>query len=62
MVYKPEVDNEKCMGCGECVVICPAKVYELRDEKSVPINSEECIGCENCIYVCEHGAITVIEI
>jgi len=62
MVYKPEVNVEKCVGCGECVEICPVNVYELQDEKSVPVNGDECLGCESCIEVCEHEAITVTEI
>lgn len=62
MAYGPEVDSEKCIGCGECVEICPVNVYEIQDEKSVPVNGDECLGCESCIEVCEQGAITVTEI
>lgn len=60
-MYEVIVDNDKCIGCGECVDICPVEVYELQDEKSVPVNAEECVGCESCIEVCEHEAITVRE-
>ena len=42
--------------------ICPVEVYDLQDEKSVPINTEECVGCESCIEVCEQDAITVREV
>jgi NAD-dependent dihydropyrimidine dehydrogenase PreA subunit len=62
MAYQPEVDIEKCIGWGECVDICPVNVYEIQDEKSVPVNADECVGCESCIEVCEHEAITVTEI
>lgn len=61
-MYNVEVNAEKCVGCGECVDICPVEVFELQDEKSVPVNAEECLGCESCIEVCEEGAITVEEI
>ena len=60
-MYEIIVDNDKCIGCGECVDICPVGVYELQDEKSVPVNAEECVGCESCVEVCEHEAITVRE-
>ncbi|VBB42670.1 Ferredoxin-3 [uncultured Desulfatiglans sp.] len=62
MGYKPEVDAEKCVGCGECVEVCPVDVYEIIDEKSVPVNEDECLGCESCVEVCEHEAITVSEV
>lgn len=61
-MYNVEVNAEKCVGCGECVDVCPVEVFELQDEKSVPVNAEECLGCESCIEVCEEGAITVEEI
>lgn len=61
-MFKPEIDIEKCVGCGECVEVCPTEVYELIDEKSVPVNADECLGCESCIEVCEQDAITVEEI
>ncbi len=60
-MYNVEVDAEKCVGCGECVDVCPVQVYELQNEKSVPVNAEECVGCESCVEVCEQGAITVTE-
>ena len=61
-MFKPEVDQEKCVGCGECVDVCPSDVYEIQDEKSVPVNADECLGCESCVEVCEQGAITVTEV
>jgi NAD-dependent dihydropyrimidine dehydrogenase PreA subunit len=61
-MYTIEVDQEKCIGCEECVNVCPVDVFEMQDEKSVPVNVEECIGCESCIEVCEQDAITVTEV
>jgi len=61
-MYKVEVDKEKGIGCEECVNVCPVDVFEMEDEKSVPVNIEECIGCESCVEVCEQEAITVTEV
>jgi NAD-dependent dihydropyrimidine dehydrogenase PreA subunit len=61
-MYEIVVDQEKCIACGDCVDICPVDVYEMQDEKSVPVNAEECIGCESCVEACEQEAITVTEV
>ena len=61
-MYNVKVYAEKCVGCGDCVDVCPVEVFELQDEKSVPVNEEECLGCESCTEVCEEEAITVEEI
>ena len=55
-------EKEKCIGCGECVDICPSEVFELQNEKSVPVNVDDCVGCDSCVEVCEEEAITVGEV
>ena len=62
MSFVPTVDSNKCEGCGECVDVCPSEVFEMQDDKSVPVNADECLGCESCIEVCEANAITVEEV
>ncbi len=62
MSYNVVVDQEKCIGCGECVDVCPVEVYELVEGKSEPANAEECLGCESCVEVCSQDAIEVKEV
>ncbi|MFP4475838.1 MAG: ATP-binding protein [Desulfatibacillaceae bacterium] len=61
MSFNPIVDTEKCIGCEECVEVCPTDVFEMEDGKANPANAEECLGCESCVEVCEQGAITIEE-
>ena len=57
-----KVDWKKCNGDGVCADVCPVSVFELQDNKAVPVNMDECLGCESCVEVCESGAITVKEV
>ena len=60
-MYEITIDKAKCTGCGECVDICPAEVFEMVDEKSEPANIDECLGCESCVETCPEDAITLTE-
>jgi NAD-dependent dihydropyrimidine dehydrogenase PreA subunit len=61
MGWRVEVDTDKCTGDEECVNFCPVGVFEMQDDKAVPVNEDECLGCESCVEVCPSGAITVTE-
>ncbi|MFA5260232.1 MAG: DUF362 domain-containing protein [Candidatus Omnitrophota bacterium] len=54
----PFVDERRCVGCGECVEICPADAISLEHKKAF-IDGERCIGCASCIAACPHEAIDV---
>ena len=58
---KVEVDVNKCNGDGICIDICPVSVFEMQNEKSVPVNKDDCIVCMACITSCPTEAITVEE-
>ncbi len=55
---KPQVAyyNEKCIGCGECVAICPNKAHKLKNGVHT-FNRELCIGCGRCDDVCIGNAL-----
>jgi sulfite reductase (coenzyme F420) len=53
---KPITDPYVCVGCGDCVKICPVSAITLVDGKSV-IDQEMCIDCKFCIKGCTYNAI-----
>ena len=59
MSFKTTVDSQKCNGCEECLEICSADVFEMRQGKAIPQRAEECVGCESCVEICKEEAITV---
>jgi len=62
MAFEVIVDGEKCKACEGCIEICTAKVFEMQEDKSVPVNGKECLGCGSCVEVCKEKAITVKEL
>ncbi len=51
--FKP-CGDEKCVGCGTCVEICPQKA--ICAENPCQTNEELCIACGACIKACPTGA------
>lgn len=58
----PQVNIDKCSGCGQCVKVCPALVFELRENKSEVKYGEGCIACGHCWAVCPERAVIQQEV
>ena len=56
-ITPPHVNIDKCKGCGHCVKVCPALVFELRDKKSEVIYGERCFACGHCWAICPEEAV-----
>jgi uncharacterized protein (DUF362 family)/NAD-dependent dihydropyrimidine dehydrogenase PreA subunit len=60
---RPTINAEKCIKCGRCVEICPAKPKALswkNGKKQPPVYAYgNCIRCYCCQELCPHEAITV---
>ncbi len=62
--YIPDVatlvlQQEKCIGCRLCTVVCPRSVFEMQDEKAALNDIDACIECGACVNNCPAGAISV---
>ncbi|MBN2407169.1 MAG: 4Fe-4S binding protein [Elusimicrobia bacterium] len=51
-------DEDKCIHCGACVVMCPTQALSVdRKTMKVIFESEKCIACELCIEPCPTKAM-----
>lgn len=53
-----EIDEEKCIVCGECVERCKFKSMSIQDDE-IYIDPMSCTGCGKCLVGCKQFAITV---
>ena len=53
---KPVVEQDKCIGCGQCIKICAHNGTSITDHKA-SIDHDKCVGCGRCIGVCPKDAI-----
>ncbi len=52
-----QVDNAKCVGCGNCVAVCPMGAIHV-ETRLAHINQDECVECGACIrFVTSEAAL-----
>ena len=54
-----KIDEEKCNGCGLCVIPCAEGAIEIINGKAKVIREELCDGAGFCLGVCPTGALTI---
>jgi NAD-dependent dihydropyrimidine dehydrogenase PreA subunit len=62
--WNPEVDKNKCIGCGLCVTTCGRGVYkfDFKENKPEVVNPNNClVGCQTCSNLCPAKAIGFAE-
>lgn len=57
-----QVDENLCIGCGECAADCPFQLIEMQND--IPVltreNEPNCIQCQHCLAICGTGALSVL--
>ncbi len=68
MATRYTIDEERCKGCGLCVLFCPKNVLELSEEVNpkgyFPVRQarpDDCVHCATCCLMCPDAAISITE-
>ena len=60
-VLYPEIDTEKCIGCGRCYVSCYDGAHQAiswdEENRKPSCDHNKCVGCHLCALVCPVKAI-----
>ena len=57
--YVMSVDEENCIGCGQCIERCQVNALKLIEGKCIV--SDRCIGCGVCAIICPENVLSLIK-
>lgn len=44
-----QINQQKCVGCGQCMEVCPGTLIEKEQGKAVMRYPRDCWGCASCV-------------
>jgi ferredoxin len=54
----PQINAQRCIGCGICVRVCPTQALEIQDELARVTHPDQCQYTGLCELVCPTQAIS----
>lgn len=58
-VVSLQLKEDKCVGCGMCVEVCPHEVFRMNGKHVQILNRDACMECGACSRNCPADALSV---
>ena len=55
----PVLDETRCVGCGDCVAVCPVDCLAMAGPLPWLPRPAACVSCALCVLVCPTAAIAL---
>lgn len=55
-----DVIRAACIGCEQCVAVCPADAIAMDNERIAVVDANACVGCKKCVPACPTSAISMV--
>ena len=60
MLELPLLDETRCIGCGDCVAVCPTTCLEMASAIPWLPRPADCVSCALCALVCPTEALRLV--
>jgi NAD-dependent dihydropyrimidine dehydrogenase PreA subunit len=57
----PILDETRCTGCGDCVMVCPTDCLAMSGPIPWLPRPGECVSCSVCVLICPTAALRMAE-
>ena len=57
--WLPQINPNRCTGCGQCVTACPTAALERVNDKAFLARPDACTYCTLCEVICPVEAISL---
>jgi NAD-dependent dihydropyrimidine dehydrogenase PreA subunit len=55
----PILDERRCTGCGDCVVVCPTNCLAMLGVTPWLSRPRDCVSCSLCVLICPDDALVM---
>ena len=59
--FLARVDEQTCIGCGDCVELCSLEAMELSGD-TVCVNEKSCVGCGAYVSTCPTESLSLVRV